>query len=748
MSPRLQFESDNRPRRRRPLAASVPGIVALGLLLCVLGAPALHAAEPVGGPGEAPDALLAQASAAIAAGSQAHAAELAARAAAAAQAAGRDDLVANALAVEGEARLLAGDRGAAQERLEAALAKAGAAQRPDVAARAANDLGLLHSARGDHAGAIAQFDASIAAAETASDPVQALRATINRARALDESGQGANGRATIRAAQPRLSALPESVTKVALLTSAGRLLGGADRTPRPAAQDIELGVSLLGEADAAAARLGDARGRSYALGYRAEIYAAAGQSDAALTLARQAIHQAQLAGAAESQYRWQWLVGRVLRQQNDLVAATEAYVGAVQTLESVRQDITASERAGAGDGFRRSAGPLYVELVDVLLTRSRTAASQEQQQLLRQARDTMETLKSAELEDYFQDDCVAGLKSKTVGIDTVGARTAAIYPVVLPDRLALLVSLSDGLRLYESPVPADTLNAEVTELRARLEKRSTYQYLPHARKLYDWVMRPLVADLDAAGVTTLVFVPDGSLRTVPLAALNDGAHFVVERYAVATVPGLKLTDPRPLTAGASTALLSGLTESVQGFAALPAVGAELEQIGKIYPGTVLEDKTFTKAGFEQALGEANYAVVHVASHGQFGGSIDDTFLLTHDSRIAMNDLETYIGRTSTREQPVELLTLSACQTAAGNERAALGLAGVAVKAGARSAVAPLWSVNDRASAELVSTFYTNLRGGVESKAAALQAAQLALLGEARYRHPAYWSPFLLIGNWL
>lgn len=280
----------------------------------------------------------------------------------------------------------------------------------------------------------------------------------------------------------------------------------------------------------------------------------------------------------------------------------------------------------------------------------------------------METLKSAELEDYFQDDCVAGLKSKTVGIDALAAHTAAIYPVVLSDRLALLVSMQNGIRLYGSPVAATTLEAEVGRLRARLEKRSTYQYLPHAKKLYDWVMRPLAADLQAAGVTTLVFVPDGALRTVPLAALHDGQGFLIERYAIATVPGLTLTDPRPLTAAATApkALLSGLTESVDGFAALPAVAGELDNVSKIYPSKLLKDRDFTPESFAATLTEANYSVVHIASHGQFAENIHDTFLLTHADRIGMDDLEREIGRTATREQPVELLTLSACQTAGGN----------------------------------------------------------------------------------
>ena len=100
------------------------------------------------------------------------------------------------------------------------------------------------------------------------------------------------------------------------------------------------------------------------------------------------------------------------------------------------------------------------------------------------------------------------------------------------------------------------------------------------------------------------------------------------------------------------------------------------------------------------------------------------------------------------DQPVELLTLSACQTAAGDDRSALGLAGVAIKAGARSALGTLWFVNDEASSQLITDFYRHLLEPGQTKASALQLAQRSLITDPRYRHPGYWSPFLLIGNWL
>ncbi len=138
----------------------------------------------------------------------------------------------------------------------------------------------------------------------------------------------------------------------------------------------------------------------------------------------------------------------------------------------------------------------------------------------------------------------------------------------------------------------------------------------------------------------------------------------------------------------------------------------------------------------------------MATHGVFGGTPEESFLLNYDSRLTMNGLEKLISFSRFREKPVELLTLSACQTALGNERAALGLAGVAVKAGVRSAIATLWHVDDEATSLAIREFYRQIREPGISKAQALQNTQKKLIEQRRYWHPLYWGPFLLIGNWM
>ena len=165
-------------------------------------------------------------------------------------------------------------------------------------------------------------------------------------------------------------------------------------------------------------------------------------------------------------------------------------------------------------------------------------------------------------------------------------------------------------------------------------------------------------------------------------------------------------------------------------------------------GKELINDAFTQASFDGELKTVPYNIVHIASHGQFGADPKHTFLVAYDGQLNMDELETGIKYSEHREKALELLVLSACETATGDDRAALGLAGIALKAGARSAVASLWYVSDQATGRLVVDFYRALQSAGQSKARALQAAQRKLASSQRYAHPAYWAPFLLIGNWL
>jgi CHAT domain-containing protein len=646
------------------------------------------------------------------------------------------------LAALGNAEFLSGHPERAKKSLTQAIALGRDRGDKGLVARSSNDLARVEIETGERKHAAELYQQAMAAAHDSGNRVLEATVAVNLARLSQSAGQNL---AALSRADSLVQALPPSYSRTQALLSIARLYSDPAKPSAESAASHTRAVATLDEAAASARQLGDHRSLSYALGYRGAMDEASNKLQSALAFSHQAAREAQLADAPESLYRWEWQAGRILRRLGDEDGALAAYRVAVGTLEKIRQDLS----AGGRTSFRTQAGPIYTELADLLLRRAEHAATPTAAQAdLRAARQTVEALKGAELEDYFQDDCVAALKSKTRGIDTLAAGTAALYPIILPDRLAILVSLPDGMRQYSSPVSAQTLAIATHALRQNLENRTTRAYLQYARLLYDWVVRPAEADLERANIKTLVFVPDGVLRLIPLSTLNDGELPLIAHYAVATSPGLTLTDPRPLDGVAPKMLLAGLSESVQGFPALPGVRKELAGIAALHGATVLEDKTFQTGNFKRALALRPYSIVHVASHGVFGPSAQDTFVLTHDGRINLNQLEALLGSTTYRDQPVELLTLSACETAASDDRSALGLAGVAVKAGARSALATLWSVNDTAAARLVDSFYRKLDQPGKNKAEALREAQLALMADPRFRHPYYWAPFLLIGNWL
>jgi CHAT domain-containing protein len=321
-----------------------------------------------------------------------------------------------------------------------------------------------------------------------------------------------------------------------------------------------------------------------------------------------------------------------------------------------------------------------------------------------------------------------------------------VYPIALPDRLVLIAAREGRLSQSVVPVGRERFTAQVREFRRLLEKRTTRQYLRPAATLYEWLIRPL----DLAGADTLVFVPGGALRTVPLAALYDEREqkFLIEKIPIAITPSLTLTEPRPIDRASVRLLAAGLSESVQGYPALVNVRPEIEAVARVFPAERMLDADFQAARFEEEVGERVFDIVHVASHGEFLADVSESYLLTWDGRLSMGRLGELIGTTRFRERGLELLALSACETATGDDRAALGLAGVALQAGARSALATLWSVNDEVSAKLVAEFYARLSDPTMSRARALQAAQVKVLHMYAYRHASYWAPYLLISNWL
>ncbi len=568
--------------------------------------------------------------------------------------------------------------------------------------------------------------------------------------------------------QAQLAALPPSRASIYAQLQLAQGLGQLKIAAQQAAQqDITqqgAGISwrVIAQIAATASKqtetLQDARARSYALGNLGAIYEQTQQWTIAQDLTQQALLLSQSIQANDITYRWHWQSGRIHRAMDDRSSALAAYAQAVETLKSLRRDLIAINPE-VQFSFRDSVEPIYREYVSLLLTDTQPVAIRKttnakiatnadlQQSRLIEARNAIESLQLAELENFLRQAC---LEADSVQIDQVDPTAAVFYPVILPDRLEVILSLpNQPLRHYATTVSQRQLESVLFDLRSGLTDRNSDSFFTPAQQVYNWLIRPALNDLIQANITTLVFVLDGSLRNVPMTALHNGDRFVAEQFRVAITPGLQLIDVKPLKREGLKALLAGLTESRQGFSALPNVATELQEVEKQVSSQVLLNDDFVTSTLKQRLASFGGPIVHLATHGEFSSNADDTFVLTWDGRLNINQLTEVLQQQSRNpQQAIELLILSACRTALGDRRAALGLSGMAVRAGARSTIGSLWYVDDAATTELIVSFYKNLTDSAIPKAEALRRAQLTLLNSNTHSHPYFWAPFILVGNWL
>ncbi len=513
---------------------------------------------------------------------------------------------------------------------------------------------------------------------------------------------------------------------------------------------------LLATAVQQARSLNDKRSEAYALGSLGGLYEQTGQWSEAQKLTEQALLLAQASNAADITYRWQWQLGRLLKAQKDFQGAIAAYDAAVETLETLRTDLAAVNQ-DVRFNFRDSVEPVYRESVQLLLQTQQNQLNKNiDEKTLEKARQRIEALQIAELDNFFREACLQGQRVLLDQVvDQENPTAAILYPIILPQELQVIVKIpKQPLRNYSVKIPQTEVEKTVVELRQNLLNPAQIKAVrTQSQQVYNWLIKPIESELSTSGVDTLVFVLDGLLRNLPMASLYDGKQYLVEKYAVALSVGLQLLDPKPLQPEQLKALTAGLTEpppEFSNFAPLPGIKTEIELIAEAGVSTTnLLDQQFTSKALESKVNANPFNVVHLATHGQFSSTADKTFILAADGPINVTQFDSILrSRGETRLEAVQLLVLTACQTAAGDKRAALGLAGVAVKAGARSTLASLWQIDDESTAQFVGAFYRELKDPNISKATAVRRAQLQLLKHPNYNSPSFWSAYVLIGNWL
>lgn len=664
------------------------------------------------------------------------------------------------------------------DRAEALLSQAAATEDRALAAAVAETRGRLYLLQGRKPEAELAFEQALGLAKSAGADSAQAAILLNQARFLTPDPDDV--REILFQAEVLLERLENGAEKIRLVLQLGR---AAQRVAMPLAYRCFKEVEENGPPRLAAQAL-------IGLG---ELYEQQERYAEALLLVHRAEDLITQEQARDIRLRLEWLQGRLSAELGETPKAIAAYRRAINHLEALRPDLPLYD-PGGNSLFDELLGPLYRGTVDLLLRQAASATPDVKQALLTEARDHIERYRAAELQDYFKDVCAVTKHSLAQLPPGVGT----LYPVILEDRLELLLGLGDSIHQATVSVGRAQLEAITHRAFRSLRPRSgwirPFNFVA-ASRLYHWLIEPVQGQLQRANIHTLVYVPDGPLRTVPLSVLWDGQRFLAESYATVTAPGLTLLSPGAPAKGPAQALLAGLSRPgpvveelpdwmVQTYLsgetpqlatrglevgapttrpsgagtqggdrrrleealALPGVKAEIDALAKLLTNNRIENEAFRLGAVEQALTQP-YRIVHLASHGVFRGDMEESFILTYDHLLNMGRLAELFQSEAFDQAPVELLTLSACQTAEGDQRSPLGLTGVAIHSGARSALGALWPVSDHATQRLLPAFYKRLREPEMNKALALQQAQLELMKSREMAHPFFWAAFILVGNW-
>ena len=653
---------------------------------------------------------------------------------------------------------------------------------------------------------------------------KAARQYFSEARALSGGDLPLQVAATLNLARlqegsDRLAALVSASQQIPKIEPAGmqvRLLVNLAHQAR-AAGDLELAYSSLDAARRKLMPLGGSRLLAETFDALAQMYEDQGKVSDALVLNSEGLAVAASMDTnrvADLLAQMEWRSGRLERHRGSPGMALAAFQRAAESLERIRHALPIEHDDGRSS-YAAMIEPLYLGLVELLLSEADVQPPAVREQYLRKARETIEMTRQAEMQDYLGDRCsvetVRGT-SQEVGLPE---GTAALYTVVLPGHVELLLETPAGIEHRKVDVGSDSLRATAKALAVQM-RVGAGDYQANARQLYDWLIRPVLGSLSRTRTHTLIFLPSGTLRLLPVAALHDGKQYLVEQFALVNATGLSMTALGAQKASQAKALIAGLSEPgpvvgkvtqrmlaqllqpavdtaavARGLAdtlpdmraidrdtrniilagqksgqslsqtpgagggqiplrhalALPGVRAEVTAIGQTLRGKSLLNEAFTVGNFSREAETGEYRILHIASHGMFGGNAESSFILAYDDLLTLDMLQGLLNSENLRKHPIEILSLSACQTAEGNERAPLGISGAAIKARARSVLGTLWPVEDHSARELMDRFYTGIGKDGLTKSEALRRAQASLIRSAQYSHPMFWAPYVLIGNW-
>ena len=535
----------------------------------------------------------------------------------------------------------------------------------------------------------------------------------------------------------QLSAIESIYARLNLAENLLALAQTAPNSRTGRSTDLPMVKSLVDKASAQAEVIGDSRALSFALGLDAEVERLEGApaSDIA-TVYRRALSLAQSVQANDAAYRFAYELAQLDEAQGAVDSARQEYQTAIASLAQVREDLVAVN-SDLRFNFREKIEPVYRDYIRFVVSDSTPDFAE--------AVAVYESLQRAEIENFLRCGRLSPA-SRTENLDAV-----TFYFMNLGESIEVVASGSGSY--YGYSVPASGV-LEVAENLAVNIQSPTFlatpeeEFLPYSQQLYDALLRPAEDAGFLSNSQRLNFVLDAPFQSIPMGMMHDGRQYLAETHTISNA--LRLQRSEPTLSDRSRALFAGLIEVgpsaddprvPDSFGALPETEFEAIAIQDTLRSETLLDSAFTAERFADEVATGSYQTVHISTHGQFSSVPEQTFLVAWDELIDIQDM----ARTFQGAGNIDLLVLSACQTAAGDERSVLGLAGVAIQSGARSAIASLWLVDTIGSSVLMEQFYAGIGQGL-NQAEALQQAQVTLLESTSFSHPFYWAPFVLVGG--
>ena len=493
-------------------------------------------------------------------------------------------------------------------------------------------------------------------------------------------------------------------------------------------------LNLAGEM---ALELDDSYLKSYVFLASGYFHQELGDFELALNHAQKAQFFAQAESATDSLFRAQHLAGQIYQNLGDPQAALTAYKNAIASLDLLDRDSVTID-VERRTNFRLEIEPIYREALKLLLDRSKITKAN-----LREALAIADKLRLAQLENYFGEDCFEITQENPTAKNSLPPEGAAlISSIILDDRVFFILQFNNGeIHYSQAALGQREITKLVEQWNQELKTRITWEFRRNSRRFYDLMIEPFESELAANNLETIIFVHDGAIRNLPMAALFDGEKFLAQKWASVSSIGLNLASI-PVKEEENRVAAFGLQADFPGWSKLANVAKEIQDVQDIIGGDKFLNQQFTVDNLYRQLDRQEYSIVHLATHGYFGGAAETSFILGYKQKISALKLENVLSKS---EGILDLVVLSACETATGSDRAILGLAGVAARSGVKSTLGSLWQVQDEEQSEVIEAFYTYWQSPKYNKATALQKIQIEQIEQ--YAHPEGWAALTLIGDY-